>query len=61
MSSDDYFKYVTESMLKYILSSKEERKAMKQTKKEQKEPFAFRWFGIIPLLVFHQLKKKRKG
>lgn len=61
MSSDDYFKYVTESMLKYVLSSKEERKVNKQIKKERKEPFTFRWFGIIPLLISYQMRKKRKG
>lgn len=61
MSSDDYFKYITESMLKYVLSSKEERKVNKQIKKERKEPFTFRWFGIIPLLISYQMRKKRKG
>lgn len=61
MSSDDYFKYITESMLKYVLSSKEERKVNKQIKKERKEPFTFRWFGIIPFLISYQMRKKRKG
>jgi len=57
MSGDEYVKYVTESMLKYLLSSKEERKI----KKGRKASFSFRFFGIIPLLLSFQMKKiKRK-
>lgn len=56
MSGDEYVKYLTESMLKYLLSSKEERKI----KKGQKAPFSFRLFGIIPLLLSFQIKKIRR-
>lgn len=56
MSGDEYVKYVTESMLKFLLSSKEERKI----KKGQKAPFSFRLFGIIPLVIAFQIKKLRR-
>lgn len=59
--ADDYLKTLTEHMLKYFLSSKEERKAIRQQKKDEKEPFMFRWFGIIPMLAYQHMKKRRKG
>lgn len=60
MSGDEYVKYVTENMLKYMFSTKEERKEIRETKKAKKEPFAFRWFGIIPLFISYLVKKRAK-
>lgn len=60
MSSSEYVEYVTEKVLKYFFATKEEKKQLKRKKKEQRGPFLFRWFGILPLAILVHVRK-RKG
>lgn len=59
MSADEYVKYVTESMLKYFLSSKEEKKKIRRAKKTEKDSFSYRWFGVISLLISQRIKARK--
>jgi hypothetical protein len=43
MSSNDIVKYLTQEFVRYIDTPKENRK------KKQKESWASRWFGMIPM------------
>ena len=53
MSSNDYVKFLTEQIVGYMSGSKEERK-------ENREPFLFRWFGLLPMAVMYSIKKRKK-
>lgn len=59
MKTNDYVKYITQTVVKYIDQPKEERKRIKQAKKEAEATFLFRWFGILPFLLMSRFKKKR--
>jgi hypothetical protein len=59
MKTNDYVKYITQTVVKYIDQPKEERKRIKQEKKEAEATFLFRWFGILPFLLMSSFKKKR--
>jgi hypothetical protein len=59
MKTNDYVKYLTQTVVKYIDQPKEERKKIKQAKKEAEATFLFRWFGIIPFLLMSSIKKKK--
>ncbi len=43
---DDLVKYITEQVVTFIETPKEERKAKHSTK--AKEPWTVHWFGVIP-------------
>jgi protein-arginine kinase len=55
---NDYVKYITQTIVKYIDQPKEERKKLKQERKETKEDFAYRWFGILPYLIMMNKGKR---
>ncbi|WP_404333237.1 YqzE family protein [Mesobacillus maritimus] len=59
MKTNDYVKYLTQTVVKYAEQPKEERVKIKVEKKSEKSPFIFRWFGIIPY-AFMLLLKRRK-
>lgn len=59
MKTNDYVKYLTQTVVKYIDQPKDERKKLKQEKKDGKASFWYRWFGILPYAVFNMMKKKR--
>lgn len=59
MKTNDYVKYLTQTVVKYIDQPKEERRKMKQAKKEAEATFLFRWFGILPFMLMSSIKKKR--
>jgi hypothetical protein len=59
MKTNDYVKYITQTVVKYIDQPKEERKKMKLAKKEAEATFLFRWFGILPFLLMSSIKKKK--
>ncbi|MEW9107721.1 YqzE family protein [Cytobacillus gottheilii] len=61
MKSNDYVKFMTETFVKYMDQPKDERKKNRQQKKVEKEPFLFRWFGVIPYVFYYGLKTKRKN
>lgn len=50
MKTNDYVKYMTEQLVKYMDTPKQERKEMKEKRKELKPPSRiYQWFGILPL------------
>lgn len=59
MKTNDYVKYITQTVVKYIDQPKEERKRIKQEKKEAEATFLFRWFGILPFMLMSSIKKKK--
>ncbi|KAB2338499.1 YqzE family protein [Cytobacillus depressus] len=59
MKSNDYVKYITQTVVKYIDQPKDERKRHKLEKKDMKEPFLYRWFGLIPYVFYYNVKRKR--
>ncbi|MFO1443489.1 YqzE family protein [Bacillus sp. Bva_UNVM-123] len=58
MNTNDYVKYITQTVIKYIDQPKEERKRQHIEKKEMKEPFLLKWFGILPYIFYDQVKRK---
>lgn len=47
----EWVKYVTERVVTYIETPKEERKQSRQEAKQLREPWLTRWFGLAPLGV----------
>jgi hypothetical protein len=60
MKTNDYVKYLTQTVVKYIDQPKEERVRVKMAKKDEKEPFVYKWFGILPYLFYNNMKKKKR-
>lgn len=60
MKTNDYVKYLTQTVVKYIDQPKDERKKLKQEKKDGKASFWYRWFGILPYAVFNMMKRRGK-
>ncbi|ASA95487.1 MULTISPECIES: YqzE family protein [Anoxybacillus] len=62
MAGNDYVKFMTEQVVKYLDQPRDERKKQRQQKKEfkkqQKQPFLYRWFGVIPYAVILLFKRK---
>jgi protein-arginine kinase len=58
---NDYVKYITQTVVKYIDQPKEERKKMKKEKKETREAFVYRWFGILPYIIMMNKGKREKS
>lgn len=54
---EDLLKYVTERTIQYIETPKEVRK---QNHSGSKEPWEYRWFGLIPLAIHLWFKNKKK-
>lgn len=59
MKTNDYVKYMTQTFVKYWDQPKEERRRLKQERREAKAAFWYRWFGIVPYIVFSEVKKRR--
>lgn len=59
MKTNDYVKYLTQTVVKYAEQPKEERVKHKVIKKSERSPFLLRWFGIVPY-AFMLLIKRRK-
>lgn len=60
MKTNDYVKYITQTVVKYIDQPKDERIKLKQQRKDEKASFWFRWFGILPYALIGLMKKKGK-
>lgn len=51
MSTREYVKFMTETIIHHLETPKSERKEARKRKKELKEPAGIRWFGMVPLAV----------
>ncbi|MCL6573683.1 MAG: YqzE family protein [Bacillus sp. (in: Bacteria)] len=60
MKTNEYVKYMTQTIVKYADQPKDERKRLRTARKEAKAAFWYRWFGILPYVLYAEMKKKRK-
>lgn len=60
MKTNDYVKYITQTVVQYIDQPQNERKKLRQEKKEQKAGFMYRWFGIVPFVFMLQLRERKQ-
>jgi protein-arginine kinase len=60
MKTNDYVKYLTQTVVQYIDQPKDERKKLRQEKKDHKADFMYRWFGIMPYVLMLKIKERRK-
>ncbi|TLS36347.1 YqzE family protein [Pseudalkalibacillus caeni] len=61
MKSNDYVKYVTQEIVNYLDQPKEQRKHVKEQKRAFRQPFLYRWFGILPMGVIMMFRRKRNN
>ncbi|WP_163581100.1 YqzE family protein [Gracilibacillus saliphilus] len=59
MSNNDYVKYMTQRIVKYMDTPKDERKKLKEARKQQEIAYSNKWFGVLPF-AFRLLIQKRK-
>ncbi|MRH43142.1 YqzE family protein [Aquibacillus halophilus] len=59
MSGNDYVKFMTQEIVKYMDTPHEERKKKKNQRSNNKNTFSGRWFGLLPF-AFKLLVKKKK-
>lgn len=60
MKTNDLVKYFVQTFVKYMDQPKEERTQLKKLKKEEKEDFMYRWFGLIPFVVANGIRKRKR-
>ena len=60
LTVNDYVKFITQTFVQHYDKSPHERKTMKKQRKNEKPPFLFRWFGIIPYALMFFFKKDKK-
>lgn len=60
MKTNDYVKYMTQTIVKYIDQPKDERKRLRQARKEARASFWYRWFGILPYVIYSEAKKRQR-
>ncbi|QDP40587.1 YqzE family protein [Radiobacillus deserti] len=59
MSGNDYVKFMTQEIVKYMDTPSEERKERKKRRRSHEEGLSSHWFGMLPL-AFKLLFKKKK-
>lgn len=61
MSGNDYVKFMTQEIVKYMDTPQAERKKMRQEQRSNKEvSVSNHWFGILPFAFKLLIKKKKK-
>ena len=60
MKTNDYVKYMTQTLVKYADQPKDERKRLREERKQAKASFWYRWFGILPYIFYIEVKNRRK-
>jgi len=60
MKTNDYVKFMTQTIVKYADQPKDERKRLRTERKETKASFWYRWFGILPYILYFEVKKWRR-
>lgn len=60
MKTDDYVKYMTQTIIKYADQPREERKRLRLERKQTKADLWYRWFGILPYIVYSEVKRRKK-
>ncbi|MFD1736522.1 YqzE family protein [Bacillus salitolerans] len=60
MSFNDLLKFVTQQLVTYLDSPKDQRKQVKRARKSSKTPLVSRWFGVVPFGFMMFFKKREK-
>lgn len=60
MKSNDYVRFLTKTFVEHFEMPKEERLRRKMEKKQQKLPFTYKWFGILPYSVKEGVKMMKR-
>lgn len=60
MKTNDYVEYMTKTFVQYIDQPKDERRRMRAEKKQDRAAFWYRWFGIIPYVIYLEIKNRKK-
>ncbi|WP_062355917.1 YqzE family protein [Bacillus kwashiorkori] len=60
MKSNDYVKFLTQTVIQHFDTPKEERKRIKVERKQVRDPFMHRWFGIMPFVVGSGIKMAKE-
>lgn len=63
LSTNDYVKYVTQQLVKYMDTPKEARKKQKEERKNNEISTTYysnRWLGVLPFAFKLFLKKRKK-
>jgi hypothetical protein len=48
---DELVKYITQRVVTYIDTPKEQRPSREELKQRPKEPWSVRWFGLLPMAI----------
>ncbi|TDF95911.1 YqzE family protein [Paenibacillus piri] len=56
---DELVKYVAEQLLNYMETPREVRKQAREYLKEIREPWTYRWFGMMPAAIRMWTEKLR--
>jgi protein-arginine kinase len=59
MKTNDYVKYLTQTVVQYIDQPRDERKKLRQEKRDRKADFLYRWFGIVPYVLMLRYRERR--
>ena len=59
IANEDYVKYMTQRIVKYMDTPKDKRKQQRKERKEQNVNYSNKWFGVLPFAfrLFFQRKK----
>jgi len=60
VKTNDYVEYMTKTFVKYIDQPKDERRRLRAERKQDKAAFWYRWFGIIPYVIYLEVKNRKK-
>ena len=63
MSTNDYVKYVTQQIVKYMDTPRETRKQLREERKQEEIPTPYytnRWLGVLPFSIKLFMKKTKK-
>jgi hypothetical protein len=59
MKTNDYVKFITQTLVERLEQSPEERK--KQKEEKIKEPLLYKWFGVLPYAIKEGVKRILPG
>lgn len=51
---------MTQEIVQYMDKPKDDRKKQRQQKKQERQPFAVRWFGVLPYALI-MMKRRQKN
>jgi hypothetical protein len=60
MKTNDYVKYMTQTIIRYADQPRNERKRLRTERKQRRASFWYRWFGILPYVVYTEIKNRKK-